>query len=73
MAQNPSNSNERQNFYDELQNLTNKTQVYTINVTHDFRGIVILGPQDKLKKAAIQVDVFLNHLAKLVNTDRQKQ
>ena len=53
---------------------TTSTSVkYVDFITRDEKEVKAAEVSVAVKKAAIQVDVFLNHLAKLVNTDRQKQ
>ena len=55
---------ERFTFFNQLQLLQNSSQVYSIAPVRSSQGtydrLVILGPQDKLKRATIQADVFLH-------------
>lgn len=57
----PSQQTELQSFNEHLKVIIRNTQVYGINLSSDKSRIVILGPLNRLKSAAIAVEVFLNH------------
>lgn len=59
---------------DQLRVITKNTHVYGINLSQDKSRIVVLGPFERLKSAAIAVEVFLNHQRQLqVNLKGQSQ
>eukprot|EP00347_Sterkiella_histriomuscorum_P011626 403371730 len=65
---------EYQSFIDHLKLIAKNTGVYGINLSPDRSRIVILGPQERLKSAAIAVEVFLNHQKQLhINTGGQAE
>ena len=55
---------ERKTFFDQLNLLTRSSKVYSIapvrGPSGNYDRLVILGPQEMLKRANIQAEVFLN-------------
>ena len=62
----PKHEHERETIFEQLSLIQKSSQVYSIapvrggNGSAGYDRIVILGPSDKLKRASMQADVFLN-------------
>ena len=57
----PARYSELHNFNENLRMIIKNAQVYGIHLSQASNSIVILGQFERLKAAAIAVEVFLNH------------